>query len=120
VSIPAAGVLQFAAVDASNAYVAVAALAVCYAAVEVNEGPYWAAIMHIGRADSMSASGILNTGGNLGGLIGTPIVSYLSGHHEWTLAFLIGTAFAAVSAALWFLVDPSRVARARQSTSTPR
>ena len=111
VSIPAAGVLQFAAVDATSAYMAVAALALCYAAVEVNEGPYWAAIMHIGRADTMSASGILNTGGNLGGLICTPIVAYLSEKHAWTLAFLIGTAFAAVSAALWLLVDPSRVAR---------
>ena len=111
VSIPAAGVLQFAAVDATSAYMAVAALALCYAAVEVNEGPYWAAIMHIGRADTMSASGILNTGGNLGGLICTPIVAYPSEKDAWTLAFLIGTAFAAVSAALWLLVDPSRVAR---------
>jgi MFS transporter, ACS family, glucarate transporter len=118
VSIPAAGVLQFAAVDATNAYMAVAALALCYAAVELNEGPYWAAIMHIGRADTMSAAGILNTGGNLGGLICTPIVAYLSEHHEWTLAFLIGTAFAAVSAALWLLVDPSRVARVRTVPGT--
>jgi MFS transporter, ACS family, glucarate transporter len=118
VSIPAAGVLQFAAVDATNAYMAVAALALCYAAVELNEGPYWAAIMHIGRADTMSAAGILNTGGNLGGLICTPIVAHLSEHHEWTLAFLIGTAFAAVSAALWLLVDPSRVARVRTVPGT--
>ncbi len=110
-SLPAAGVLQFAAVDAGNAYLAVVALALCFAAVELNEGPYWAAIMHVGRADTMSASGLLNTGGNLGGLICTPIVAYLSGHHAWTPAFLIGTAFAAVSAALWLLVDPSRVAR---------
>jgi MFS transporter, ACS family, glucarate transporter len=107
-SLPAAGLLQFAAVDASNAYLAVVALALCFAAVEMNEGPYWAAIMHVGRADSMAASGILNTGGNLGGLIGTPIVGYLSGHHSWTLAFLIGTAFAIVSAALWLIIDPTR------------
>ena len=111
ISLPAAGVLQLAAVDAANAYLAVVALALCFAAVEMNEGPYWAAIMHVGRADSMAASGLLNTGGNLGGLICTPIVAYLSGHHSWTLAFLIGTAFAAVSAALWLVVDPSRAAR---------
>jgi len=86
------------------------ALALCFAAVELNEGPYWAAIMHVGRADTMSASGLLNTGGNLGGLICTPIVAYLSGHHAWTPAFLIGTAFAVVSAVLWLIVDPSRAA----------
>jgi len=110
VSLPAAGLLQFAAVDAGNAYMAVVALALCFAAVELNEGPYWAAIMHVGRADTMSAGGLLNTGGNLGGLICTPIVAYLSGHHAWTPAFLIGTAFAALSAALWLIVDPSRAA----------
>jgi ACS family glucarate transporter-like MFS transporter len=110
-TLPAAGVLQFAAVDATNAYLAVVALALCFAAVEMNEGPYWAAVMHVGRADSMAAGGLLNTGGNLGGLICTPIVGYLSEHHSWTLAFLIGTAFAAVSAALWLVVDPTRTAR---------
>jgi MFS transporter, ACS family, glucarate transporter len=108
VSLPAAGVLQFLAVDAANAYLAVAALALCFACVELNEGPYWAAIMHVGRADTMAASGLLNTGGNAGGLIATPIVAYLSGHQAWTTAFLIGTAFALVSAAAWLLVDPTR------------
>lgn len=108
ISLPAAGVLLLLAVDAANAYVAVAALALCYAAVEINEAPYWAAIMHVGRADTMAAGGLMNTGGNAGGLIATPIVAYLSGHHSWTEAFLIGTAFAIAAGALWLLVDPSR------------
>jgi MFS transporter, ACS family, glucarate transporter len=112
VSLPAAAVLQFVAVDAANAYVAVAALSLCFAAVELNEGPYWAAIMHVGRADAMAASGLLNTGGNAGGLIATPVVAYLSGHNQWTLAFLIGAAFAIASAAAWLLVDPTRGAAA--------
>jgi ACS family glucarate transporter-like MFS transporter len=116
-SLPAAGVLQWAAVDAANPYLAVVALALCFAAVELNEGPYWAAIMHVGRSDSMAASGLLNTGGNLGGLICTPIVAYLSGHQAWTPAFLIGTGFAAVSAALWLVVDPSRPASAATGRS---
>jgi MFS transporter, ACS family, glucarate transporter len=107
-SLPAAAVLQFLAVDAANAYLAVVALALCFAAVELNEGPYWAAIMHVGRADAMAASGLLNTGGNAGGLIATPIVAYLSGHHEWTLAFVIGAGFALAGAAAWLAVDPAR------------
>lgn len=108
ISLPAAGALEFLAVEAANPYLAVAALALCFACIELNEGPYWAAIMHVGRADSMAAGGLLNTGGNAGGLIATPIVAYLSGHHAWTTAFLIGTAFAAVSAVAWLMVDPTR------------
>jgi ACS family glucarate transporter-like MFS transporter len=108
VSLPAAGVLQLLAVDAANPYLAVTALALCFACVELNEGPYWAAIMHVGRADAMAAGGLLNTGGNAGGLVATPIVAYLSGHQAWTTAFLIGTVFAFASAAAWLLVDPTR------------
>jgi MFS transporter, ACS family, glucarate transporter len=107
-SLPIAGVLQFIAVDALNAYVAVAALALCYLCVEMNEAPYWAAIMHVAQADTMAASGILNTGGNLGGLIGIPIIGYLAQHHAWTTAFLLGTALAVASGAAWLLVDPTR------------
>lgn len=108
VSLPAAAVLQFLAVDAVNAYLAVVALALCFAAIELNEGPYWAAIMHVGRADAMAASGLLNTGGNGGGLIATPIVGYLSSQHQWTLAFWIGAAFAIAGGAAWLLIDPAR------------
>jgi ACS family glucarate transporter-like MFS transporter len=119
VSLPVAAVLVFLAVDAANPYLAVAALALCFACIEVNEGPYWAAIMHVGRADSMAAGGLLNTGGNAGGLIATPIVAYLSGRHAWTTAFLIGTAFAVVSAAAWLLVDPTRRAASAAPQAVP-
>jgi predicted MFS family arabinose efflux permease len=95
--------------------VAVGALALCYALIEVNEGPYWAAAMHLGRDDTMAATGILNTGGNAGGLIATPIVAYLSGHHGWMSAFVLGTAFALASAALWLLVDPTRRLRTQHA-----
>jgi ACS family glucarate transporter-like MFS transporter len=111
-SLPAAGVLQYLAVDAVNAYMAVVALSVCYACVELNEGSYWAAIMHVARADSMAASGLLNTGGNIGGLIGIPIIGYFAAHHAWTAAFILGTALAFVSAAAWLVVDPERGSRA--------
>jgi ACS family glucarate transporter-like MFS transporter len=108
VSLPAAGMLLLIAVHAANAYLAVAALALSFACVEFNEGPYWAAVMHIARGDTMSASGLLNTGGVVGGLVATPIVAYLSGHHAWSAAFVIGALFAFVGAAAWLLVDPSK------------
>jgi len=59
----------------------------------------------VARADSMSATGVLNTGGNLGGIIGIPIVAYLSGHGHWTLAFVIGAIFALLGAIAWLGID---------------
>jgi predicted MFS family arabinose efflux permease len=108
ISLPAAGILLFATADAANGYLAALALTLCFACVELNEGPYWAAIMQVGRTDTMAASGILNTGGNLGGLIATPIVGYLSQQHAWTAVCTLGAALALASAALWLLVDPTR------------
>jgi MFS transporter, ACS family, glucarate transporter len=108
VSLPAAGLLLLAAMNAGSAYLAVIALALSFGSIELNEGPYWAAGMHLGGADTMAATGLMNTGGNLGGLIATPIVAYLSAAHQWTAAFILGTGFAMTSAALWLLVDPTR------------
>jgi ACS family glucarate transporter-like MFS transporter len=107
-ALPAAGVLLIVAVHAANAYVAVAVLALCYGLVELTEGSYWAAAMTIGRSNTMAVGGVLNTGGNLGGVIGIPVVAYLSGHGSWTAAFLIGTGFALLSAVAWLGIDASR------------
>ena len=40
-------------------------------------------------------------GGNLGGIIGIPIVGYLSERHDWNTAFLLGAGLALVSAMAW-------------------
>jgi len=56
----------------------------------------------------MAATGALNTGGNLGGVIGIPIVAYLTDHGMWTSAFVLGAVFATVSGLLWFWIDATR------------
>jgi MFS transporter, ACS family, glucarate transporter len=105
VALPASGLLLLLTVNLSSPYAAVAALALAYAIVELCEAPYWAVTMFVARADTMSATGILNTGGNGGGLIGIPIVAYLSGQGHWTAAFVIGAAFSVVGAIAWLGID---------------
>jgi MFS transporter, ACS family, glucarate transporter len=102
-----AALLLLLAVNASSAYLALAALTLCFLAVELTEASYWAAGMLVGKGDSMAVCGFMNTGGNLGGIIGIPIVAYFSGLHAWHTAFFIGAAFAVVSAVSWFGVRVS-------------
>jgi MFS transporter, ACS family, glucarate transporter len=97
----AAAVLLLLTVYVSNPYLAVAALSLCFLAVELTEGAFWSAGMMVGRGDTMAVCGFMNTGGNLGGIIGIPIVAYFSGLHAWHTAFFIGAAFAVASAAAW-------------------
>jgi MFS transporter, ACS family, glucarate transporter len=123
-ALPAAAALLFMAVDAPNPYIAVAALASCFGAAELTEAPFWAAGMNIGRGDTMAVCGIMNTGGNLGGIISLPIIGYFSGRHSWHICFLIGAALAVVSAACWLwitIVPPAEVAEdTRPSTAESR
>jgi len=116
ITLPVAGLALIAAVHCDSEYAAVAALALAFAGVEVNEGPYWAATMQIARSDTMAATGVLNTGGNVGGLIALPTIGYLSGAGHWDGAIMLGAAFAVVAAVLWLLVDPSQ----RAITEAPR
>ncbi len=105
VAMPVAGALLLLSVGAAKPYWAVAGLALCFAAVELTEGAFWGAAMTLGRGDTMAVSGVMNTGGNLGGLIGIPIVAYLSGEHLWRAAFIIGAAFAVASAVIWLGIE---------------
>ncbi len=106
-ALPAAGLLLLALPYTSHAYGAVAILAVCYGLIELTEGSFWATAMTVGSRNTMAVGGIMNTGGSLGGVVGIPIVAFLSGHGSWNLAFLAGTGFALASALAWVLLDPS-------------
>jgi ACS family glucarate transporter-like MFS transporter len=111
-ALPAAGILLLVVVNLANAYLALAALTLAYLVVELTEAAYWGGIMEVARADCMSASGVLNTGGNVGGLIGIPIVAHLSGGGHWSAAFAIGTLFALIGTLLWFGIDAGKVVAA--------
>jgi ACS family glucarate transporter-like MFS transporter len=120
VAMPAAAALLWYAVNASNPYLAVAALATCFGAVELTEGSYWGGAMTVGRGDTMAVCGFMNTGGNLGGIINIPIVAYFSGLHAWHTAFIIGIGFAIVSAAAWLAIQIDSPEESRASPLVAR
>jgi ACS family glucarate transporter-like MFS transporter len=111
VCLPLAGALLLVTVQVDHAYGAVASLALAFAAVEINEGPYWATTMVAAGTDAGAATGILNTGGNLGGILCQPLVAALSASGHWDAAFETGTVFALVAAAAWLLVNAERTPR---------
>lgn len=111
VALPAAAILLFLAVSALNAYWAVAALAMAFASIELTEGPFLAAATTVAREHTMAATGVVNTGGNLGGIIATPLIATLTTHHGWTSAFLTVAAFSVLSALLWLRIDVSKPLR---------
>jgi MFS transporter, ACS family, glucarate transporter len=115
VTLPLAGALLLVTINVTTPYAAVIALAFAFGAVEINEGAYWAATMTVAREDTGAATGVLNTGGNVGGIITQPIVGALSGGGAWSAAFVTGTVLALVAAGAWLVVDPERRGRVKMT-----
>lgn len=110
-ALPLAAAFLYLTVSLESPYWAVAALCMGFACVELNEGPYWGAAMRLQPSDTMAATAVLNTGGNLGGLVATPIIAALSASHDWKLVFTTGAATSVVAALLWLTIDAGRGGR---------
>ena len=52
-------------------------------------------------AQSQTATGMMNTGGNVAGGIGAVLVPVIAGSFGWTAAVASGAVFSIVGAALW-------------------
>jgi ACS family glucarate transporter-like MFS transporter len=108
IALPCAGLFLWLTGAAGTTTLAVAALCLAFGWCELIEGPYWSATMRLAPADAMAATAVLNTGGNLGGVVATPAIAALSAHHQWQAIFALGSAAALGAAALWFWVDVAR------------
>ena len=108
VALPCAAVFLYLTVTAANPYWAVTALCLAFACVEVNEGSFWGATMRLAPSDTMAATAVLNTGGNLGGVVATPIFATLSAGQGWGAVFAMGAAVAVAAALLWLTIDAGR------------
>jgi ACS family glucarate transporter-like MFS transporter len=108
IALPAAGALLGAVSAVTSAYGAVATLAATFAFIELTEGAFWAAAMTIGGAKTMAVGGLLNTGGNLGGIVAIPVVAYLTAHGDWQTAFLGACCCTLASAAAWLGIRATR------------
>jgi sugar phosphate permease len=60
----------------------------------------------------MAATAVLNTGGNLGGVIGTPIIAALTAAQGgWGVVFATGAVTSVAAALLWLRIDAGRGVR---------
>ena len=98
---------------ATNPIVSVALLTVSFGCVQFVDGTYWAATMRIAGPQSQSATGMLNTGGNISGGIGAMVVPLIAGAFGWTTAVGSGAVLSLVAAGLWFGVRPDLTLQSR-------
>ncbi len=104
-ALPAAAAFLVLTGFAANDYLAVAALCMAFAGTELTEGAFWTAAMRSAPAEVMASTAVLNTGGNLGGVVATPTIAWLSAGHHWTTVFVLGASLSVLAAVLWFFID---------------
>jgi ACS family glucarate transporter-like MFS transporter len=104
----AVAVLLFFGAAAPNAYLAIALLSLCFAGNQFTEGAYWQGTTFVGGRHATAACGVLNTGGNLAGMIATPMIPILKDEFGWFIALASGSAFAVAGAALWLFIRADR------------
>jgi len=112
IALPSAAVFLYLTVRLANPYWAVAALCLGFGNVEITEATYWGATMRLAPNDTMAATALLNTGGNLGGVVATPIIAALSVRYGWPVVFATGAVTALAAAALWLTIDAGRLKEA--------
>jgi ACS family glucarate transporter-like MFS transporter len=101
------GIFLLAGIYAANPYMAVAMLSLCFGFIVFVEGPFWAAATYAGGPHTGAATGILNTGGNIAGLL-APVIGLMIDHLGWLPTLASGSVFALVGAALWLFIGSQR------------
>ncbi len=71
---------------------------------QLTEAPMWVATMGVAGRHSQVATGVLNTGGNIPGVVGGLMVPAIAGWFGWPAAIASGSIFAFVGAALWIFI----------------
>ncbi|MFO1392332.1 MAG: MFS transporter [Steroidobacteraceae bacterium] len=100
-------VFLLAGANASNPYVAVGLLSLCFGCTQLTEGPYWSAVTYASGEHTSTAAGLMNTGGNAAGFL-APLVGLMVDHLGWFATLASGSVFAVIGAALWLLVRVQR------------
>jgi len=100
----ASGCFLYLGLYAGDPYIAVALLSLCFAGTQFTEGAFWSAQTYVAGPYTAPACALMNTGGNLAGIIVAPLMPYLASHIGWVLALSTGGGVAFFGAAVWLWI----------------
>jgi len=87
-----------------NVMITVVTLCFSFVFTQLTEAPMWVATMGVAGRHSQVATGVLNTGGNIPGVIGGLMVPFIAAWLGWSAAIISGSVFAIVGALLWLFI----------------
>jgi ACS family glucarate transporter-like MFS transporter len=114
-SVPIVGILAsagllFAATQAEEPAAVVGLFFLSHAAIGLCEAPTWVAALEIGGRNCATSAAIVNTGGNLGGMLAPVVTAYVAREYGWNMGFVVASFVCLVGVVQWFgvrLVSPT-------------
>ena len=109
------GIALCVGINVANPVAGVALLALSFGLASCSDGPFWATAIDIGGQHAGCSCGILNTGGNVGGI--APVVTpWIATRLGWSAGLYFAVLVLYMGVCAWFLVDPTKGVghRARQ------
>jgi MFS family permease len=76
--------------------------------LETTVGVSWAIPLDIGGDYAGSVSAVMNTCGNMGGIVSSVLVAYLASAFGWNIPFFVGASCCLMAAALFVRIDATR------------
>src|SRR5262249_47623255 len=74
------------------------------------EGPFWSSAVEVAGRHPGAAGGIMNTAGNLGGVVSTAIAPILVKQFGWFATFALCSMLAVIAGMIWFLIKVEKTA----------
>ena len=95
-------------VYAQDARVASVILAGGAGALYLSQSSFWSVTSEIGGASAGSVSGVMNMGGQIGGMVTASLTPLIAKHFGWNISFFVAAALCSVGAFLWLMVNVER------------
>lgn len=96
-----AGILMSVGARQENAYLAVVALTLCEGLVILADPGYWASAIRVAPGSAGRAGGLMNMGGNLGGLISASLTPIIANRFSWEASLDFTGLLAVLAGLLW-------------------
>ena len=93
--------LLYAATQVKGEVAVVALFFLAHAAIGLCEAPTWVAALEIGGKSCGTSAAIVNTGGNLGGLVAPVVTIYVAKTYGWNAGFLVASIACLLGVLLW-------------------
>ncbi|MEZ5357044.1 MAG: MFS transporter [Bryobacteraceae bacterium] len=81
-------------------------LALALGCCTMAEGPYWATAMDLGQEQAGASCGIMNTGGNVGGMLAPVVTPIIAARFGWAGGLYFASFLVLIGVVTWLFVNP--------------